>query len=107
MFYDARTEACVWGKAASKPESKREVIRRTLLTATSLLVLACASEAEKIWYKAGATEADFSHASQYCLKYAGVSAQPTKAEMARFATCMEHDGWAQVPKPQGTPTQVY
>jgi hypothetical protein len=80
--------------------------RRNLLAMTSLFVLACASEPEKIWYKAGATQADFNRSSSYCVKYAGVSGQPTKAEMARLVTCMQNDGWAQVPKPKGTPTQI-
>ena len=82
------------------------MMSRTFLVLTSLFVTACASEPEKIWYKAGATEAEFSRISGYCVKYAGVSAQPTKAEMARFVTCMQNEGWAQVSKPKGTPTQM-
>jgi hypothetical protein len=77
---------------------------RALVALTSLFVLACASDAEKIWYRRGATEADFNQSSAYCMKYSGVSAQPTKAEMARFVTCMQNDGWAQIPKPKGTAT---
>ncbi len=82
------------------------MLSRTRLVAISLFVIACASEPEKIWYKAGATAADFSRSSGYCVKYAGVSAQPTKAEMTRFIACMQNEGWAQVPKPKGTPTQM-
>ena len=82
------------------------MIRYAPFALATLLPIACAQDAEKVWYKAGATEADFTHASQYCVKYAGVSTQPTKAELARFATCMQNGGWAQVQKPKGTPTQT-
>ncbi|HKE11732.1 MAG TPA: hypothetical protein VKE73_09180 [Myxococcota bacterium] len=78
--------------------------RRSSSVLAGLLLIACAHEPEKVWYKPGATPDDFDRSRASCAKEAAVSAQPTDAEMKRFGACMQRDGWAQVPKPTGMPT---
>jgi hypothetical protein len=79
-----------------KPRGARRTI--TLASAFALVALACASQPEMVWVKPGATDAKFYRMRAYCRNQKGVG--------TRFITCMQNDGWVQVPKREAMPREI-